>query len=313
MATIQTLQLIASRSTSDNWRHRFRLRLCVVVSIFLVLALGIYGFPYYKLPVSARFFSPFHHGLKPGGSFGKWLGILGFLLFCGLFLYPLRKRWNWLGRFGNTRHWLDFHVLLGVMAPLLITFHSSFKFGGLAGIAYWIMIAVALSGFIGRYFYALIPRSISQAELSLKEMEAILSASAEELTLQPFFPREDIALFSRLPSSGEVRQMSLLKALGTLLRLDFQRFFWIAGLRRRVIGKSSKWLTLGGLMPSSSRALEVVIATLQRQSRMAARILFFYKIQEVFHLWHVIHRPFSYSFAVLVCIHVGTVLLLGYF
>jgi hypothetical protein len=32
----------------------------------------------------------------------------------------------------------------------------------------------------------------------------------------------------------------------------------------------------------------------------------------VFHLWHVIHRPFSYSFAILSILHVTVVLLLGY-
>ena len=77
--------------------------------------------------------------------------MLGIALYAVLFLYPIRKRWRWLGSIGKTRHWLDFHVLVGITAPILITFHASFKLRGLAGMAYWIMMAVALSGFIGRY------------------------------------------------------------------------------------------------------------------------------------------------------------------
>jgi len=75
----------------------------------------------------------------------------------------------WLGRQGNPRHWLDFHVLMGIAAPVLVTFHSSFKFSGLAGVAFWIMVIVALSGFVGRYIYAQIPRSLGFAEVSLKD------------------------------------------------------------------------------------------------------------------------------------------------
>jgi hypothetical protein len=33
----------------------------------------------------------------------------------------------------------------------------------------------------------------------------------------------------------------------------------------------------------------------------------------MFHLWHVIHRPFSYSFAILACVHIGFALFIGYY
>src|SRR5260370_38340092 len=95
--------------------------------------------------------------------------MFGVLLFLFIYLYPLRKKWAWLGRQGSSQRWLDFHVLLGLIAPVVITFHSSFKFSGIAGIAYWIMVLVALSGVVGRYIYAQIPRSLNLAELSLQE------------------------------------------------------------------------------------------------------------------------------------------------
>ena len=37
------------------------------------------------------------------------------------------------------------------------------------------------------------------------------------------------------------------------------------------------------------------------------------RVRQMFHLWHVIHRPFSISFACLIVIHIGVVIGLGYF
>ena len=42
-------------------------------------------------------------------------------------------------------------------------------------------------------------------------------------------------------------------------------------------------------------------------------ISFLSKTQQLFHLWHVVHRPFSYSLAVLAIVHIGFVIALGYF
>ena len=103
----------------------------------------------------------------------RWLATLHHSAGCDsqscseLLLHPLRKRWQWLASKGNTRHWLDFHAVVGISAPIIITFHAAFKFQGLAGLAYWIMVAVALSGFIGRYVYAQIPRTINSVQLKI--------------------------------------------------------------------------------------------------------------------------------------------------
>jgi hypothetical protein len=116
-----------------------------------MIALGVYGFSYYALSLEDRPLSPLHAALRPSGTIGLRLGMLGLALYCILFLYPIRKHVKWLAAIGKTRHWLDFHVLIGISAPVLITYHASFKLAGLAGVAYWIMMSVAISGFAGRY------------------------------------------------------------------------------------------------------------------------------------------------------------------
>jgi hypothetical protein len=40
--------------------------------------------------------------------------------------------------------------------------------------------------------------------------------------------------------------------------------------------------------------------------------LFLSRSEKVFHLWHVIHKPFSYTFAVLALIHITVVMMMGY-
>src|ERR1017187_2280542 len=137
--------------TSPGNNYRRSLMVASVLAFAPIVILAIYGANYYALSQADRPFSPKHHLLKPSGALGINLGVLGVLMLCAIFLYPLRKRWGWLRKQGNSRHWLDYHVILGIAAPVFIAFHSSFKFHGVAGIAFWVMVGVAVSGLVGRY------------------------------------------------------------------------------------------------------------------------------------------------------------------
>ncbi len=293
--------------------HRKRVWIAAAASIFSVAALAIYGADYYLLSAAERPFSPKHHLLKPSGAIGIKLGMLGVFLFLLIFLYAARKRIPWLVKRGKSKHWLDFHVVAGLTAPIVIAFHSSFKFQGIAGMAFWIMIAVAISGIVGRYIYAQIPRSLDSAELSLKELQLEQDELAAELTGQKVVAASYLQRALCMPSSEEVRAMPLYRALLLMILLDASRPFRIARLRMQVSGWSDLLLSLGGLLSTSNQDLERVIRSARKTSALSKRIAFLARTQQVFHLWHVIHRPFSYSFAVLALVHIGVVLLLGYF
>jgi hypothetical protein len=45
---------------------------------------------------------------------------------------------------------------------------------------------------------------------------------------------------------------------------------------------------------------------------ISRRLIFLSQAQRVFKLWHVVHRPFSYAFAVLALVHIGVAMLLGF-
>ncbi len=312
MSTIITLTNQAAREIDSERAHRMRLYAAATIAILLVIALAIYGAGYYTLSAVDRPFSPKHELLKPSGRIGIKLGLLGVGLFAAIFMYPLRKRVSWLAKLGTVKHWLDFHIIFGLTAPVIIAFHSSFKFKGIAGVAFWIMVAVAVSGVVGRYIYSQIPRSLSSAELSLKELDSLELELTGELAAQNMLRPSELQPILRMPTTDEVRRMPMYRALLLMMVLDLARPFHVARLRARVVGWGGLMVSLGGLLRTSHAELEHVIRTARRKSALSMRIVFLARTQQVFHLWHVIHRPFSYSFAVLALIHIAVVMSLGF-
>lgn len=294
-------------------RHRLTLFTLAGAACALAVYMGWAGYSYYSLPLPERPFHPWHARLRPSGYVGLRFGILSALLFVSIYLYPLRKRIGWLQKIGKTRRWLDVHVVLGLVAPLLVTIHASFKLHGLIGMAYWIMMAIVVSGIAGRYLYAQIPRSVSAAELSLKELGEQADRAAAELRAQQVFREDELAAVLRLPARQEVEAMPLLRALATMIALDVQRPFQVAALRRRVIAPAERLWTAGGLLATRHAELEKVLACVNATAWLTAKILFLRRAGEVFHLWHVVHKPFSYSFALIVAAHIVLVTVMGYF
>jgi hypothetical protein len=309
----RTFGSVSRPTRSPERMHHVRLALAWLAALSLMAAVGVYGFPYYILSLEDRPLSPLHAALRPSGTIGLRLGMLALCLYCILFLYPIRKRVKWLASIGKTRHWLDFHVLVGISAPILVTYHASFKFAGLAGIAYWIMMAVAISGFLGRYIYGQIPRSLNTTQVSFGELQTQSAELAARIEGQNIFHLDDLGPLLQVPTPTQVRAMPFLGMLSTMLKMDLARPLHVSRLRRRVLQGFEKVTTLGGLLASRHRELEEIIAHVREQSWLRAKMVFLERVQKIFHLWHVIHRPFSYSFAALVTVHIAVVLLLGYY
>ena len=292
--------------------HRIRLVLAWLLALAIVLVVAGYGLDYYTLSATERPFSAKHDALRPSGSIGIKLGMFGVFLFFLIYLYPLRKKWGWLGRQGNSRHWLDFHVVLGTTAPIIIAFHSTFKFGNIAGMAFWSMLAVTLSGFVGRYLYSQIPRNLNAAELTMKEMRDIEEAMRQQLAEQRMtFGRRMEKLYD-LPTPQDVAHMPMLFALLQMVLIDLRRPFRLSLLRLQTGGVAAWLVSLCGLRRTRDLKLERAILVARNQAALSKRIVFLSRTQQVFNLWHVVHRPFSYAFAILAILHIGLALFMGY-
>ena len=160
----------------SKFAHRLYLSILVAI-VFITLIILIYkGMSYYKLSLEERVYHPDHALLKPSGILGHGIGILGSLfMIIGMVTYMARKRYRSLSRLGLLKHWLEFHIFLCTLGPILVLFHTAFKFGGLVAVSFWSMVAVFLSGIIGRFIYIQIPRTIEGRELSLKEVKEMKS------------------------------------------------------------------------------------------------------------------------------------------
>ena len=294
-------------------RHKLGVRLFTLLYVLVIVWAAAYGFDYYRLPLAERAFHPLNHQLRPSGPVGIRLAILGVITFFGIYIYPFRKRWKWLARIGKTRNWLDVHVVMGTAAPVLITFHAAFRMHGLAGTAYWIMLVVTASGFVGRYLYAQIPRRLNAAELTLQEMHSMAAELAEELQNQSLVSAEELEPLLAVPSKQDVERRSVPSALLLMFMCDLTRPFHAARVRRRAVAGLGRIRTIWGLLPSNQANLEKVIDLARQRSWMATKLSFMAKTQQVFHLWHVVHRPFSISFAILAIVHICVALTMGYY
>jgi hypothetical protein len=312
MNTQVAAQDLAAIHEDADRGHNQRLLLAWGIAVSFILVVAGYGYDYYILSAAERPFSPKHDALRPSGTLGMKLGMLGVLMFFIIYLYPLRKKWGWLARKGNSRHWLDFHVLLGATAPVIVAFHSSFKFGNIAGMAFWSMLAVTMSGFVGRYLYAQIPRRLNAAELTLKEMQDLEAGLIKQLEAGKAGLQLQMDAIFALPTPERVAEMSTLAALVDMIAIDLKRPFQVSLLRLRGAGFGAWILSFFGLFPTRHANLENAVRVARKQAAISKRVLFLSRTQRVFKLWHIVHYPFSYGFAILAIAHIALVLVMGY-
>lgn len=121
----------------------------------MLLITGLYGF----VVVFTREIPP------ASELFGHGIGILGFVLMLMTeTLYSLRKRSRSV-RWGRMSSWLQFHIFTGLVGPYMVLLHSSWKFNGLAGATTLLTGIIVVSGFVGRYIFTRIPRTMDGLEI----------------------------------------------------------------------------------------------------------------------------------------------------
>ena len=276
------------------------------MSLALVSATAVglwwYGADYYLTPFAARPDHPQHGILSSTGSLGHPLGWGGIAMLLLLLAYSLRKRVRWLQPLAPLGYWLSAHVFLGLMGPLLITFHSGFQVGGLVSISYWSMIITMLSGIFGRYIYVQIPSSVIGGRQSL----ATLTEASDHLTQglrQLLGSRADDILADEVSWRQDVGSW---QAVSILLLDDLRRPLLRWRLRRRLRTDPNQARTL--------RRAEVrrILALMEQRHLLHRRISAAEAMERIFHYWHVLHRPFVYIMFLIASVHVGVAWWLGY-
>lgn len=270
--------------------------------VWTAVAAGLlwYGLDYYRLPLAERAFNPLHDQLKPSGTLGLTYGVLGTAcMTVGVALYSLRRRAGWLGKLGKLKGWLSLHVFLCTMGPFLILLHTSFKFGGLVSIAFWSMVAVATSGAFGRYVYVRVPRSLNGQMLSLKAAEERREALLQTIALRSGLQSSDVHHIVHAASRRPPRTLA-----GALIRSVWDDVTepWHARRVRRLLQAKR--------VPPKARA--TAVALFREEAALERRVALIRPFQRLFRYWHLFHLPLAILMAVIVLLHIGVAVALGY-
>jgi len=167
-------------------RRKIVRRVAYALAGAAVLALLAWeGQDYYGLARADRLRSPLHPSLKPAGTWGHSVGIAATLFMLSNFLYAARKRWKRLAALGSMGAWLDFHVFVGFMSPLVIAFHAAFQSNNLlaTGTAGALVVVVS-TGLVGRFIYGLVPSHAGKA-LELADVLAAYERAKDEVEGHP--------------------------------------------------------------------------------------------------------------------------------
>lgn len=276
--------------------HKFYIYSLFAIGSLLTLYFGLTGFEYYLLPLSERFWNENHEVLRPAGLIGHGLGIAGSLMLTGgVFLYMLRKRVRAFHRMGLLKHWLEFHIFLCTAGPVLIIYHTSFKFGGIVAVSFWCMIAVVLSGFVGRFIYGQIPRTIQGRELDIRELtlrEKELSSDIEQ-RLDRNFLSEKLSFLNDNRRYHNITFFSSLKLVIT----DYLN-------SRKVIS-----LIQRSYPEQGNREL---LESVKNKIILSRQIALLRSMQNLFRNWHVIHLPFAIIMFIIMFVHIIVAILFGY-
>ncbi|MBW8327136.1 MAG: hypothetical protein K0M50_20395 [Prolixibacteraceae bacterium] len=284
----------------DNIIHRIYVLVLFLIGLLVTSYLAFDGYEYYLLSIEHRFDHPDHQILKPSGALGHGLGIIGSLMMIvGVSIYMLRKRIRMFSRLGILKHWLEFHIFLCSLGPILVLYHTAFKFGGIVAVSFWSMMAVVLSGIIGRYIYLQIPRTIEGREMSLNEINQTkdalnqklvqvyqLDESLLEAIMQAVKRRPDRSGNSMLKRSIAkfIFERNTIKEVKTILR------------KQKIAGKNFK----------------EVMGLIQTEISLSRKIDRLITMQNLFKYWHVAHLPFAILMLIIMLVHVGVAITFGY-
>jgi hypothetical protein len=246
------------------------------------------------------------HLVDPQQGTGYWLGIIGGSLMLSLLLYPLRKKVRFLHRLGSTRRWFRMHMILGLVGPLLVLYHCNFQIGSFnSRVALYCMLLVALSGIVGRHFYAAIHRGLYGRKLTLAELQKDLARSAEKshglATLMPRLVKRLDELCNELQGDKVTNSLGIGRSLKwlvsqPLIRLSLlwtaRRELNLAAVRFEVVARDRK-----RLKRTTSRFVG-------DYTRLMTRVAKFTVYERLFAIWHLLHLPIFFVMVLSALVHV---------
>jgi hypothetical protein len=227
--------------------------------------------------------------LVPDSGLGYALGIGGLSLLVLLLAYPLRKRLRALRSWGRLPIWFQVHMLLGVLGPTAILFHSNFRVRSLnSGVALASMLLVAGSGFVGRFIHTRIHRGLFDRRQTLerlrREAESARSATRAILRAMP-------ELAARLRS---FESWALAPGVATL---PVTPRLWRLGREGRATERACRRILRRAGLPEGPRVIRAHVRAVRRVAEFRA-------YERLFSVWHALHVPLCVLLFAAAAVHV---------
>ncbi len=297
--TVSTTSRVLSDENTEE-RQRIRLGTALAALGVLILAgLWYVGRNYYWLPPAQRVYSPLHKALKPGGPWGHGIGVVATVVMLSNFLLPLRKHWRRLKGKKSIRHWLTFHVFVGVMSPLVILFHSAFGSNNMvATLCYSSLICVVGTGLVGRFLFGLVPIA-GDHYLELTELRSRMEQLRGSLNplLEKVRRPQDIHWLLRKAASDPPEGMGFFRALLSF-PMDAVR------VRLSLVSCRSHFAT-----GDDYHEFSTMITRLLRLKRQAS---VFRTAKMVMTYWRGFHVVLAVFLVLVIVVHIATAWYLGY-
>ena len=240
------------------------------------------------------------HPFNSGDFVPHLIGIIGSaMMFIGAAGYVIRKRVKALKKVGKIKHWLEVHILLCLIGPLLVVYHSAFSIEAPnSAIAYYAMLVVVGSGVVGRYIYRHFQFSLSGERASLQEMSEEADQLNEKIKVQ-FSDSQKIldtitkffSLRKSQPSGG------LFRSLYLIIRMDSLE----GKLKRQLKG----YLKLRKAVAAQGSAEDTLIKRISLEKKISSLEV----TTKLFAYWHHLHVPFIWLLLLTFIVHVVAVLI----
>lgn len=244
--------------------------------------------------------------VDPGEGVGYWLGITGASLMVILLLYPLRKKFSWLGALGSVRNWFRLHIFFGLFGPLLILYHCNFNLGSFnSRVALYCMLVVAGSGIVGFHIYARIHRGLNGRKTNLQDLQNDLTETMDAnhglATLMPNLVASLEILSAELQGDEITRSISVSRSLKWACKQGLYRFKLKRIAKKELLERAADSPVIARDIKRLRRAANKHI---NGYVRKMGRVAQFSLYERLFSMWHVFHLPLFLMLVLSASVHV---------
>lgn len=267
---------------------------------------AFYGYSFLLTAVIAGWLLSDESLVNPSEGLGYWLGIVGGSLMLLLLLYPAGKKSTILRRLGLVKHWFRIHMIFGLVGPLLILYHCNFSVDAInSTVALYSMLAVAISGIIGRYFYARIHRGLYGKRANIEELREEISDAMQNsrglAAVLPKFINELHTISAKLMGDEYTRAISMRHSLSWTVKYHFVRLRLHLLIRKEMRAQAASSEALRNNAKNLRKTANSYAAKQVGLMRQVAQLAFY---ERLFSLWHVFHMPLFLLLVVSALVHV---------